>query len=533
MSVLAIVAGRHKGWPLTLSLLCMPAAADAALTISSKPTRDVTCSNGVCTATARKAILNATDLAGMLAASDVVVRSGRRARDIEVIAPFSWASSTRLTLDAVQSIVVERPLTVAGPGALTLTTNDGGSGAKLTFTESGHVTLWDLSSDLIINTASYTLVGDLTTLASDVSADASGNYALAKNYNAKADGTYAASVIPFFGGTFEGLGNRISNLTISDPIEGDHVGLFQSTSGTIRDLRLSDVNIVATLHRTGIVGVLAAQNEGSLVDVAVQGSITTDRTWSRFDPSMVGGMVGENRGSIVDSNARVQLSTRDRAIIGGLIGYNENGPIENSHAAGDVSIGSDTYAGGLIGENRYGAIDRCSASGRVTAGDRSDAGGLIGLNSFATVTQSFATGSVAGSEAGGLIGEHGGNYPGISNSYATGAVAGGDSGGLLGFSSGSVVSSYSTGAPSGNRYVGGLVGYDVSMVIENTYWDTTTSGIADLSQGAGNIKNDQGIAGLTTEQLQSGLPSGFDPSIWAEDPSINNGLPYLIANPPK
>ena len=41
-----------------------------------------------------------------------------------------------------------------------------------------------------------------------------------------------------------------------------------------------------------------------------------------------------------------------------------------------------------------------------------------------------------------------------------------------------------------------------------------------------------GITGLTTAQLQSGLPAGFDPSIWAESPNINGGLPYLITNPP-
>jgi hypothetical protein len=51
--------------------------------------------------------------------------------------------------------------------------------------------------------------------------------------------------------------------------------------------------------------------------------------------------------------------------------------------------------------------------------------------------------------------------------------------------------------------------------------------------GAGNIANDPGITGQTTAQLQAGLPAGFDPSIWAEDPGINNGLPYLIANPPQ
>jgi hypothetical protein len=40
------------------------------------------------------------------------------------------------------------------------------------------------------------------------------------------------------------------------------------------------------------------------------------------------------------------------------------------------------------------------------------------------------------------------------------------------------------------------------------------------------------VTGLTSQQLKSGLPAGFDPCIWAEDKKINNGFPYLIANPP-
>jgi len=46
------------------------------------------------------------------------------------------------------------------------------------------------------------------------------------------------------------------------------------------------------------------------------------------------------------------------------------------------------------------------------------------------------------------------------------------------------------------------------------------------------MADDPGITGLTDAQLKSGLPTGFDPSVWAQSPSINNGYPYLIANPP-
>jgi hypothetical protein len=60
-----------------------------------------------------------------------------------------------------------------------------------------------------------------------------------------------------------------------------------------------------------------------------------------------------------------------------------------------------------------------------------------------------------------------------------------------------------------------------------------TSGISDPSRGAGDPANDPGITGLTDAQLKTGFPDGFDPKIWGQSPSINNGYPYLLANPPK
>jgi hypothetical protein len=65
------------------------------------------------------------------------------------------------------------------------------------------------------------------------------------------------------------------------------------------------------------------------------------------------------------------------------------------------------------------------------------------------------------------------------------------------------------------------------------YWNINTSGISNKSQGAGNFPNDPGIVGLTTTQLQSGLPSGFSATVWGQSASINNGFPYLLALPPE
>src|SRR4051794_9114115 len=107
---------------LGLVLACSTARAD--ISISNKPTHNMDCQAGVCTATARKAVLNVGDLQAMLASGDVLVKTGSTANDININQPLTWATTSRLTLDAQASVVVNKPMTVTGTGALSITTND-------------------------------------------------------------------------------------------------------------------------------------------------------------------------------------------------------------------------------------------------------------------------------------------------------------------------------------------------------------------------------------------------------------------------
>ncbi len=96
---------------------------------------------------------------------------------------------------------------------------------------------------------------------------------------------------------------------------------------------------------------------------------------------------------------------------------------------------------------------------------------------------------------------------------------------------------YGIGAISGapKAVIGGVLGVDgqaATSPFSATYWDTDTTGVANSAQGAGNIANDPGLAALSDTQLKSGLPSGFSPTIWGQSAGINNGYPYLLANPP-
>src|SRR4051812_10976140 len=91
-------------------------AAHADVSISSKPTQNMNCSGGVCTATAQKAALNVSDLQTMLGSGDATVKAGSVALNIEINAPLTWANLSRLTLDAQESVVVKKPVTVTGTG---------------------------------------------------------------------------------------------------------------------------------------------------------------------------------------------------------------------------------------------------------------------------------------------------------------------------------------------------------------------------------------------------------------------------------
>ena len=431
------------------------------------------------------------------------------AGDITVASALSWNSTATLTLDAYHSIAIDAPMTISGAGSLVLKTNDGGAGGALSFGLgqtgfAGNVTYTDVvdgetQGTLSINGGSYTLVNNLTQLEGGVLVNSSGLYALANSYNASGDGTYSQSPIaPIFSGTFEGLGNRISNLTINDADDGADVGLFSQvgSSGTVRDIGLLGTNV--TGGQDANIGGLVGFAGGSIVQSFVTGTV------SGSTGSDVGGLDGANQGTISLAYASASVAGYNDTA-GGLVGQNgPSGTISQSYATGAVSSAINfTNLGGLAGEND-GLIEQSFATGSVIDSDNSSysqVGGLVAVNTnSAQIIASYASGYVQGYYAGGLVG---GNDNIISQSYAFGIVDGGVA-----------------------DRTGGLVGYDYSSFgITSSYWDLATSGITSTSRGDGNVTNDSGITGKSTAQLQATLPTGFNGAVWSIVPGVS--FPYL------
>jgi filamentous hemagglutinin family protein len=503
--------------------------------------------------------------------------------DITIAAPLGWGTGATLTLSAFNGINIDAAITISGAGGLVLTTNNNVGGAStgngaLSFT-GGNVSYTGAGGSLTINGTPYTLVSDLATLGADISANPSGSYALATSIDVSGTPYTTEPVTTTFTGTFEGLGNTISNLTINS--SDFQVGLFAEigAGGVVRDLGLAGGSVAGT-SLLAEVGELVGENFGTVANSYATGSVSG--TSSAGIGIYVGGLVGFNsQGTISNDYATGAVTSNATgnnggfAIwAGGLVGYSFHGTITGSYATGTVNseitgtssitAGSliQVFAGGLLGFGYGTTVSNSHAIGPVTgsipgsissngnvniyatgtanasitgsvssASTSSFVGGLIGDNNTSTLSTSYATGAAtggAGSYVGGLAG---GSQDGtIANAYATGAATGGIGstvGALVGFSNdnSSVSTSYAIGVPSGGAgsLVAGLIGSDDGTgTFTSLFWDTTTSGTM-TGIGSGSTT---GLTGLTTLQWLTLGPiatSVFDTtSTWV------TGYPYPV-----
>ena len=140
----------------------------------------------------------------------------------------------------------------------------------------------------------------------------------------------------------------------------------------------------------GSIGLVAHDNLASNLNVIVEESQSIRGTL------YAGGLVGENRGKIAlstiayatDAENQVTLVTTIRknatffnnniatVAIGGIVGFNNGGEVNNSISHVDVRNPSATVAGGAVGRSIKGSYDKVIVSGSVRA--KSIMGGFVG-----------------------------------------------------------------------------------------------------------------------------------------------------------
>ena len=174
-------------------------------------------------------------------------------------------------------------------------------------------------------------------------------------------------------------------------------------------------------------------------------------------------------------------------VVGGVVGMNYGGTVENCYSTGTVS--GDSGVGGVVGNNPVpgSTVQNCYSECNVTSTNASfpsNAGGVVGVNGdqydSGTVRNCYSTGNVsAGSNAGGVVGDNGVAGRTVQNCYATGNVSGTGSsvsvGGVQGYSNGaSVVNCVAlcpniNGSGSNVRRVAGLTSSTGTADVTNCY----------------------------------------------------------------
>ncbi|VWC84451.1 filamentous hemagglutinin [Burkholderia contaminans] len=437
--------------------------------------------------------------------------------DLTVGGPVAWDSDRSLTLTS-QKGNVDLQQTVSAIGAnASLNVNAADKiriddAIKLTG-RNAHLELNSKGGHTVNNGAAVTLSGDnasfrsngedykvLHTIADlrDVDANRGGRYVIGNTIDGANTNLRSIGGTQSFYGVFDGLGNTVTRLRISNPGQSN-VGLFSHNAGHIANLNLSDIvttasgvpywltsvgtlaggntgkisNVTAnnvTVSATGqtVIGGLVGGNYGGTIERAkVSGRIEGDRY-----AYVIGGLVGENltrlnqppiSASIRDSHADVRINAAHDGLTGGLVGRN-TGMIERSSSAGSINASAaNAKVGGLVGLNDdNGLIKQSSSSATVTARNNAIVGGLVGVN-LGGVESSTADGDVfadASSTIGGLAGTNSGR---IQKSQANGNVTAGTkalAGGFAGYNDGDIDASTATGnvVAGADSVVGGFVG---------------------------------------------------------------------------
>ena len=161
----------------------------------------------------------------------------------------------------------------------------------------------------------------------------------------------------------------------------------------------------------------------------------------------------------------------------GLFGNLGGGGTVKNVALTKVNIGGDTFVGGLVGYNSGGTVQNCSISG--TIGGRYLVGGLVAANDFGTIDNCKVSGTVSCTD------HHGGGLVGSNNN-------------------GSVTNCTAGVTVNGTQFVGVLVGHnrDGGKVNDNKYYSAPNSSIAV-------VNNDDATAADNTRVYKITLPNGI------------------------
>jgi uncharacterized protein (TIGR02145 family) len=296
-----------------------------------------------------------------------------------------------------------------------------------------------------------------------------------------------------FTGNYDGNSHSITGLYINRP-GYDYMGMFGiASTAVIKNLKLLSANVAGESSTGALIG---HTSEATIQNCFAEGTV---------------------KGSFN---------------LGGLIG-NLNTGNDLTDCASLTTVEGNYNVGGLVGSAYLSSISRCSSNSNIVVSNYR-VGGLVGDFNNSTLEHSFSKGVVTGTYyLGGLVGSSY-NISSISNCYSLSDIQSTEwgKGGLVGENNNSsIVNCYAAGHILQEGSSNGLVGYDVSGSVTNSFWDAETTGCPYTGQNASIWGT-----GLTSAQMKlkstyenaswSFVAAGGD-EIWNIGNGRNFGYPYL------
>lgn len=211
-------------------------------------------------------------------------------------------------------------------------------------------------------------------------------------------------------GTFDGQNNTISGMKIESTAEYQGFVSYLGENGKIQDLTL-DVNCSVTGGKyTG--GLCGWNNAGTITACTNSGAVNGSGD--------LGGICGHNLGTVNNCTNTGAVDNGNKETVGGICGYSKTALTGCTNSG---AVTGKTYVGGIVGYTDDGAIENCQNSGSVT-GNGDDVGGICGFSNQ-SITNCANTGAITGGNVvGGVCGLMVSFRVTISNCYNTGTVTG-------------------------------------------------------------------------------------------------------------
>ncbi|MCA8093412.1 filamentous hemagglutinin N-terminal domain-containing protein [Burkholderia anthina] len=431
--------------------------------------------------------------------------------DLTVGGPVSWNSDRSLTLTSQKGNVdLRQTLSSTGANArLAVNAADKiriNNAVKLTG-RNAHLELNSKNGHTLNNQAVVTLSGENASFRSNgedykvlhtvadlrsIDANLGGRYVIGNTIDGANASFRSIGGDRAFYGVFDGLGNTISRLSITNT--GPNIGLFGQSSGTLANLTLDSLTVDGTsAARAAYVGGLVGDNLGGRITNVTAKNMSV--SYHGRSAVLMGGLVGRNLGAIDRASFAGRVSGSNNTVsVGGLVGSNA-GTIADSQAFADVTLSGrpgtpldESFnpevqsAGGLVGIN-HGLIIRSSSSGRVSGRDNTSVGGLVGVNA-GTIRDASANATVTAGKGGYVGGFVGKNRDGgtIANASASGPVSANGAIAIGGFvgdnASGTLDDVQSEGDVTdlASAHVGGLAGRNGATIRNAQARSTVTAG---------------------------------------------------------